>query len=256
MNHNLTALIVDDEKSARETLTGILQRYFPFVSVAGYAESFESAVQLLNAASVDLVFMDIRLGNRTGFEVLRELQDFDFEVIFTTAYEDYVLQALRMAAVDYLLKPIVREELETAIVRAQSIVSARHRAEKISVLLENGRPNNQIKRIMLPHHKGFQVVGIESILYCIADGNYTSFHLNDGSSLIVSRTLGEFEPMLEPHEFFRIHFSSIVNLAQVKKYSGGRGGTVTMTDGRELQLAHRRKQDFLQRFAFTRSQNA
>jgi two-component system LytT family response regulator len=204
------------------------------------------AVRLIESTSPQLVFLDVRLSDGLGFDVLRQLKQRDFELICITAYDSYALEAFRFSAVDYLLKPIGPEEWEEALIRVRKRLTERSSQGSIAALLHNlsGNPN---KKMSIPTPTGFDFIDLVDIVWCQSEGAYTAFHLTTGVTLLSSRNLGEYESMLCNGRFFRIHNSIIVNCQYVKSYMKGRGGYVLMTDGAELEVSQRRKADFLKK---------
>ncbi|MEM7038565.1 MAG: LytTR family DNA-binding domain-containing protein [Bacteroidota bacterium] len=242
----IRAVIIDDEPSAREALQGLLARYVEGVEVVGEAENVENGLRVLAEQTPDMLFLDVRLDQQTGFDMLDRLPKHDFHVVFTTAYDEYALRAIKVAAIDYLLKPINIDELSGAVEKVKAALKLENTDERISILLNNLQGGGQ--RLILPTFRGFVVRNIPEIVYCEADRNYTVFHFAAEKPITVARTLGDYADMLAGHGFVRTHMSYIVNVAEVRRYTGGRGGMITMSNGKEVPLAQRRKQDFLDQF--------
>ncbi|MEL6676983.1 MAG: LytTR family DNA-binding domain-containing protein [Bacteroidota bacterium] len=250
----LKALIVEDERNSQELLKALITEYCDGIEVASIAGNVADALAAVKDVNPDLVFLDIELPDGDGFQVLEKSENITFDVIFTTAYDQYAMRAFKFSATDYLLKPVDIEELQAA---AQRVVEKRqseepgNKGEHLEALIRNirnmGKP---FKRIVLPTSNGFTVVNPEDIIRCESDRNYTFIFLNDGRKILVSRTIKEYDEMLQDYNFFRIHQSHLINLAYLKNYTRGRGGYVELTDGSQLDVSARRKSEFLKRMAY------
>ncbi|EOZ98121.1 response regulator [Indibacter alkaliphilus LW1] len=235
-------LIIEDEPHSKERLQLLLEKYHPdTISIDGWAKSYEEAVDLLRPATVDLVFFDIQMQDYNAFDILSELQEVNFDVIFTTAHEGYALKAFRVNAIDYLLKPIDREELERALKRHFN----RKEGSQVSMSQKWKKEMVLNKRLEIPTPKGLEFVPIQDIIRCEADGNYTKVFLRDKSKIMVAKTLKEFEKALEKHHFLRPHQSHLVNIEDVKSYHKGKGGFLILSDHTEIEVASRRKEEVL-----------
>jgi len=243
----IKTLIIEDEEKSVYVLRELIRQSAPDLEVTGVAGHVERAVRLIEDNSPQLVFLDIRIGDGLGFDVLRQLQRRDFELICITAYDSYALEAFRFAAIDYLLKPIGVQELEETVQRVRLRLAERTSHDGIRTLLHNlsGHAN---KHISIPTLSGYDFVEMESIIWCESEGSYTIFHLAGGSKLTSSRNLGSYEELLCKGSFCRIHHNSIVNLHQIKQYKKGKRGFVIMCDQTELEVSQRRKADLLARF--------
>jgi two-component system LytT family response regulator len=186
------------------------------------------------------------LNESTGFDLLNRLPKITFEVIFTTAYDNYAIKAFKFSALDYLLKPVAAEELLQGISKYQQIQNQQQLSEKFSALFQNLKASNGLpKKITVPTSKGLEFIAVDDIIRCEADVNYTTIFLKDKKHLMVAKTLKEFDDMLTEHQFFRIHNSHLINLNYVKSYHKGKGGYVTMADNTSLEVSTRRKDLFL-----------
>jgi two-component system LytT family response regulator len=246
----LRSAIIDDEQGSRDTLSALLARYCPNVEVVAVADSIQSAFSAIRTHRPDVIFLDIQMPHGSGFDLIEEAHDHNCEVILTTAYDQYAIKAVRAAALDYLLKPIDIEELITAVQRAEKQVGDRRlrgaaRAYAAAVPERGRRPT----RIALPTLDDLIFIQVGDIVRCEATGNYTVFHLVHGESHVTSRTLKEYETMLEDADFFRVHHSHLVNLDHVRKYVRGDGGAIVMLDGAEVPVARRRKDELLMRLS-------
>ncbi len=249
----LHALIVEDELNSQELLKEIIESYCEGVKVVATAQGVAEALEKIKEHKPQLLLLDIELSDGDGFQVLEQVEDMDFDVIFTTAYDQYAIKAFKFAATDYILKPVDIEELQEAVKR---IVEKRQNPdedpanEQLQALINNIRNIQQpFKRIVLPTSNGFTVVDPKDIVRCEADRNYTFIFLKDKRKILVSRTIKDYEEMLVDFNFFRIHQSHLINLAFLKNYTRGRGGYVELTDGSVLDVSARKKADFLRRLA-------
>lgn len=235
---SLRSLIVDDESSGRDALRALLAAHCPQVVVVAEAASVREAQEMIRRShEIDIVFLDIELPDGSGFDVLEEAGSREFAVIFVTAYDNYGIQAVKAAAVDYLLKPVSPDELCDAVDRA---------IERMEARTENYRSAGEIpERIALPNAQGLRIVETADIVRCRSHSNYTEFRFIDGDSLLVSRPMGEFERVLVRSGFFRVHNSHLINMRHVRSYVRGKGGYVVMTDGSHVDVSVRRKEAFL-----------
>lgn len=239
------AIIVDDENHCIQTLRYDLARLCPHVQVIGESLSGEDAIHKIRDLQPDLVFLDIEMPGMSGFELLRALERINFQVIFVTAYDQYAIQAFRFAALDYLLKPIVGEQLKEAVARAASYAHATHNATQLEVLMHNLRDGLKSPKIGLPSGRGMDFVNTDDILYCKAESNYTQISLRDGKKYTYSKTLKDIEHLLANLGFFRIHQSYLIHMGDVHRYLRDDGGYVEMTDGFRIPIAKRRKEEFM-----------
>jgi two-component system, LytTR family, response regulator len=245
------AVLIDDERHCLDRLQHLLESGFrDQVQVAGSFSGLEESLPILTAGGADLVFLDVELGSRSGFDLLREVPPTGFEVIFTTAFEKYAVQAFRCSAVDYLLKPIGMPELAAAMQKVQTRFTAEEKIRRYEALLHNLQhlPDSN-KKIGIPTVSGLEFVAVGDIIRCEAQVNYTTIFLKDRKKITVARTLKEFEELLEPYQFFRIHQSHLINLLYVQRFHKGKGGWVAMADQSVIEVATRRKDAFLQKMA-------
>ncbi|RMG71800.1 MAG: DNA-binding response regulator [Bacteroidetes bacterium] len=248
----LKAVIVEDEKNSQELLKELVEEYCDGIMVAGIAGGVAEALEAIATHSPDLLFLDIELPDGDGFQVLEKSPDKRFDVIFTTAYDQYAMRAFKFSATDYLLKPVDIDELQAATtrVREKREAGGTDNTDQLQALIQNLRHMNQpLKRIVLPTTNGFTVVNPEDIIRCESDRNYTFIFLNDKRRILVSRTIKEYDEMLSEYNFFRIHQSHLINLNYLKNYTRGRGGYVELTDGSVIDVSARRKSEFLKRMA-------
>ncbi|TAE56309.1 MAG: DNA-binding response regulator [Bacteroidetes bacterium] len=246
----IKSVIIDDEAQARKVMKNLLAADFPGVEVVGEADDIHSGMEAIRSCQPDLVFLDIQLKSGTGFELLDRLGDENVEVIFVTAYDNYALTAFQFAAFGYLLKPVRISELQKVLMRfeEQQRLKQQSRQERIKVLIESYEDKGQVKKLIVQHVNGFQVLPLHEILYLRGEDNYTRFMLEKGEQTLVSKTLKEYEQLLDDFGFYRIHQSYLVNLRHVREYTKGEGGTVTMHNHDELPVSRRKKAGFLKKF--------
>lgn len=234
----MKALIVDDEAANRENLNGLLQTYAPDVQVCGFAESVAEALAAIQLHRPQLVFLDIQLHGQSGFDLLKQVGDITFEVIFVTAYDKYGIQAVKFAALDYLLKPIDIDELRTAVDKARRTISRKQNNERLTYLLDYLNDERKTPpRIALPLFGETRYVNIADIIRCEADNTYTKFFLTGGEHILVSKTLKEYADMLSAHRFIRAHQSHLVNVAHVKSWLREDGGVLLLSDGTKVPVS-------------------
>ena len=244
----IKTVIIEDEQKSVYVLTDLIKRLAGDLEIPGTASHVQEAIKLLENTKPDLVFMDVRLADGTGFDVLGKLSFRNFALIFVTAYDSYGLEAIRFSAIDYLLKPIGIPHFEEAVERARKMLSLTIRQNTIETLLHNlVQQGTQEKRINIATINGYEFVELSDIVWCQSEGSYTTFYLADKSKIISSRNIGFYEEMLNNHNFCRIHHGTMIHMRFVKSYRKGKGGYVIMSDGIELEIAQRRKAAFLEK---------
>jgi two-component system LytT family response regulator len=242
----LKAVIIDDEKDSREILANYVARYCKDVTVCGFGESVATGLESIHKHQPDIVFLDIEMPYGNGFDLLAQVNNVTFETIFVTAFDNYAIQALNQSAAYYLLKPIDIDELIKAVDKIRSERNNQNYTQHARILLDNIKSGSQ--KIMLPTMEGFEIVTISSIQYCEAADNFTKFFFDNGSNLMICRTLKYFEDILHSHRFLRIHRSYLINPAFVIRYNKGKGGYVTMKNDMELEISPNKKNEFLDLF--------
>jgi two-component system, LytTR family, response regulator len=243
----ITCVIIDDEKPARDSLELMLHRYFPEkVKVVGAAGSLKEGVITIYKHNPDLVFLDIEMPEENGFKLFNYFQQVPFSVIFTTAYAEYAIKAIKVAALDYILKPVSVNSLNEAIGLYEKRQLAGIPPENIRKLLNSLNPaSSAIEKVALPTFDGFQLEKINTIIYCKADQNYTRVYTIDRRELLISKPLNIVQSLLPEDIFYRIHKSHMVNLNYIKSYSRAEGFHVVLEDGTKLDVAGRRNEDFV-----------
>lgn len=245
----LKAILVDDEQDSRQILASYLSKYCPDVELLATCKNIKEGLEAIKKHQPDLLFLDIEMPYGTGFDLLEQVEEVDFETVFVTAYDNYAIQALNMSAAYYLLKPVDIDELVAAVDKIKSERIESNESFHVQVLLDNiKQENDRPKKIMLPTFEGFEIVPIDDIIYCEADDNFTKFHLKQGKPLLISKTLKYFEDTLPMTKFVRIHRSSLINTDFVVRYTKGKGGYVTMANNAELEVSSKKKAQFLEIF--------
>ncbi|HPE99026.1 MAG TPA: LytTR family DNA-binding domain-containing protein [Bacteroidales bacterium] len=236
----IRAIIIDDEDASRITLKALLGRYVPDVQIIAEAVDVESGLATVKQFTPDLVFLDIQMPDGSGFRLLEMLPEIDFDVIFTTAFDQYAIKAIKFSALDYLLKPIVSDDLKKAVEKHRQKISAPDRNISYRTLLENLNP--EPRKIVLHTFEGMHVVETADIIRCQSDDCYTNFYLNGGKRIIVSKTLKEIEEQLTGKDFIRPHKSHLINLQYIKTVVRNDGGYIVMKDGTEIPISRRKKE--------------
>lgn len=242
-----TCVIIDDEKNARETLAKIIERYFSTkIKILFSADSVKEGVFAINKYNPDLVFLDIEMPEENGFKLFDYFDIYNFEVIFTTAYKQYAIDAIKFAALDYLLKPINFIDLRDVLTRLEKKQSKTSNNAQIEAFLSNvnNDPGN-FNKIALPTLDGYQLEKVNNIVYCQAEESYCKIFTNRNEVILVARTLKNIEELLPEEVFFRIHKSHLVNMNYIKSYSKTDGYKIKLENGVELDVATRRNDEFL-----------
>jgi two-component system, LytTR family, response regulator len=244
--HTKTIIIEDEEKNLF-VISDLIHRYAPTLELCGTASHVAPAARLIESVRPNLVLMDVRIGDGTGFDVLRALSTREFELIFITAYDSYALEAIRFAAIDYLLKPVGIAEFKTAIERAENRLKEKTHYSKLETLMYNlsqTDPGN--KKLSIPSVSGYEFVNLSDIVWCKSEGSYTIFYLADRTKITSSRNIGFYEEIMNINDFYRVSNSVMFNLHFLKSYSRNQA-TIMLNDGTELAISTRRKGDFVER---------
>ncbi len=248
--NTLSTLIVDDEPKSRNLIATILAKYCPQVELLGAVGNITEAYELIQKQSPQLLLLDIEMPHGTGFDLLRKVDRSDFEVVFVTGFDHYALQAIKFHALDYLLKPVDALEMVAAVKKAQQNWEGKKDQERLRQLLRNLKePDPSSHQLAIPTIDGREYVPIHQILYCTADGSYTSFTLDGGRLLVSSKNLGEYEKILPDvnetfqHCFFRVHHRYLINISYIQKYNR-KDNFIQMDDQSTISIAHRRKAKF------------
>jgi len=239
----LRAVIVEDEKRSRETLSGLLKLYCKNLEVVGEAENVRGGLDIIQRKDPDVVFLDIQMPDGSGFKLLEQIKQIKFDVIFTTAYDQFAIKAIRYSALDYLLKPIFPNDLVNAVKKAEKNKQLQKSNENIKVLLENiNLPPAESPKIILSTSEKINIVKVDEIIRCESDNYYTMFYFTNGKRLLVSKTLKEQEELLGEHNFIRPHKSHLINVKYIKSYLKSDGGVILMEDGSKIPVSRRKKE--------------
>lgn len=242
----MNAVIIEDEFHSREFLKNVLAELFPEIRLVGMAESVPSGIALIEHTKPELVFLDIEMHSGTGFDLLQAVSRRDFDVIFTTAYDHYALQAIKFSAVDYLLKPIDLDELGVAVKKVKDRRTHQTGNEALEMLMANlKQPESEKQIITLSTSEGLEFVPLQQIIRLEAAGAYTTFFLKDGKKVMVSKNLKEYEQILPVKHFFRLHNSHIVNINEVRRMLKTDGGYAILNDGSTIMISPKKKDEFV-----------
>lgn len=245
----LKAVVVEDEKTSRETLINYIEKYCDGVQVVGEGEDVPSGIAAIKKHQPDIVYLDIEMPYGNGFDLLEQVGDVSFETIFVTAYSNYAIKAFNSSAAFYLLKPVDIEELINATAQVKESVESNLHQTHTKVLLENIQSENkQLTKLVLPLLDGFEIIKVKDIVRCKANDNYTEIFLLDGKKFTISKTLKFYEDLLKDLDFVRVHKSHLINIQYVKKYTKGKGGFATLIDGSEVEVSSTKKESFLRYF--------
>lgn len=241
-----SAILIDDERDCLDLLNWQLTNYCPEIKILAACNSPKEGLEAIAALKPDVVFLDIEMPFLNGFEMLRQVPDINFEVIFTTAYDEYALKALKINALDYLLKPTAKDELISAVEKLKKRVKSKAKGDDQPLLLQLlNLQNYPSKKIAIPIQDSILFLNIDDILYVKSESNYSTIQLKNTKSILASKTLRHFEDLLNGYQFYRIHASYLINLAEITKYKKTEGGSVVMSNGEEIKISRGRKDDFL-----------
>ncbi len=238
----IKTIIIDDEPASIEALKIKINRISSEIEIIGTFYSAIEASQNLEKLKPALIFLDIEMPEMDGFNFLAQFPNRDFEVIISTAHDEYAIEALRQSAIDFLLKPVSINELKEALERSKHKITAKQKTDRPSL----HKLNAQFDKIPIPSMRGLHFVPVKEILYLMSEGNYTSIFLENSQKIVSSKNLGEYETLLENLHFYRIHHSTIINLSHIKEYLKGEGGSVILSNGTELDVSKRKKKEFLE----------
>lgn len=249
----MKVLIVDDEQHNREGLRLILNKKFPEINIVGEVANAGEARKVLSEHKVDVLLLDIQMPKENGFDLLNSLEDRNFLTVFITAHAEHAIRAFKSNAVDYILKPIDEDELALAIQKCKSKLDLMNRSEESGIIykqainqaINNASNNEYPQKLTLTHSNGFQIVSVDNITHLLADGNYTHIYFSNENPLLTSKPIKEFEEILDPKLFFRIHKSTMINIHYLKNYSSAEGHEVLLTNGVKLSISRRRLDDFM-----------
>jgi two-component system, LytTR family, response regulator len=241
---HITAVIIDDEKGARDSLRTMLQMYCEGVTVLGEADNVERGRALILEVNPDLIFLDVEMPPATGFDLIRSMDALKADIIFITAHNHYAINAIKLSALDYLLKPVNRLELMEAVKKHRE-KEGRTPREVLDLLRMHIDSKKETERLVIASLQGLEIIKVSDIIYCEGERNYTTFHLTGKEALLSSKTLKEYETLLPSSTFIRVHQKYLVNINYVKKYLKGRGGTLIMSNGQSIEVSQSKKQIML-----------
>lgn len=242
----IRALLIDDEHFARQALKNALEQYCPQIQLLQSCESPQEGIAAIRKHNPELVFLDVQMPGMSGFDLLKQLEPVAFDVIFITAYDRYAIKAIRFSAVDYLMKPLDVDDLMQAVKRVQERQDQGGSAHRLASVIHNlNYKSAGIDKLAVPTLEGIDFIDIQEIIFCQADGGYTTVYLADESTKLISRTLKDFENLLSESGFCRVHHRSLINMQHIKKYIKGEGGYVILTHDHQVDISRRKKDEFI-----------
>ena len=243
----IKAIIIDDEDDARDSLQLILEDCCPAVEIVAHCSSAKQGLSALQEHKPDLVFLDIQMPHMTGFQMLEHLSQIDFKIIFVTAYDTYAIRAIKYSALDYLVKPVDADELVEAVKKMTTVQSHATPGQYQAMVINLTNYSGSHKKLAVPTTDRIHFLDVHDIIYCEANGNYTVIHLKGARQILSSKTLKEYEILLEEEGFCRVHHASLINLQCVLEYLKGEGGSVKLLEGHHVDISRRKKEEFLKR---------
>lgn len=234
---SMKVIIVDDQVSVRNSISAILNKDYPEIEIIATAGTIEDGYSVIKNEEPNLLFLDVELPDGTGFELLQKLLPVDFKVIFITGHQEYALKAIKMSALDFILKPFERDEIHDAVDRAREVINKEEEQVKLQALSENLENKKILKRIILATSDNLHLVAIADIIRAEADSNYTKFFIADGQKIMVSRTIKEFDTLMADSGMVRVHQSHLVNISFVDKYIRRDGGSLQLKDGTSIPVS-------------------
>lgn len=243
----IKAIIIEDEKMSREALRRMLEKYCPEVEIMAEADGYRKGLEEIRKRHPDVIFLDIQMPDGSGFRLLEEIGEIDFAIIFTTAFDQFAIKAIKYSALDYLLKPIIPQELVEAVQRVEKKKAENIRKKNLESIPENQRLSEERnQKIVLSTAEMIHVISVDDIIRCESDNYYTYFHFVDGRKLLISKTLKENEELLSQHNFIRPHKSHLVNIKFIKSYIRQDGGYILMNDGTKIPVSRRKKDKIME----------
>lgn len=244
----LRTLIIDDEPSVRNTLNGLLKRTCPQVSIVGEAHSVATGIRAIMEKSPDLILLDIKMDDGTGFDLLNHFENINFKIIFVTAYEEFAIRAFDFSVIDYLLKPINPEKLVKAVKNVE-LLKSKDFSTQLNALRENiDTHGGAIKKIILKNQESIHLLNVDDIIHCESDGSYTVFETFDNYKIVVSKNLKEYDALLSQSGFLRLHRSHLINLKHIKRFDKHDGGYIVMSNGSQIPVSTSGRERLLELF--------
>jgi two-component system LytT family response regulator len=243
----IKAIIIEDEKMSRETLRRMLEKYCPTVEVVAEADGYRKGLEQIRKYNPDVIFLDIQMPDGSGFRLLEEVDDIDFEIIFTTAFDQFAIKAIKYSALDYLLKPIIPQDLMDAVKKVEKKRAELRKRKNLDIQMDSAHATDESsQKIILSTAEMIHVINVDDIVRCESDNYYTYFFFTDGRKLLVSKTLKENEELLSNHNFIRPHKSHLVNVKYIKSFIRQEGGYIIMTDGSRIPVSRRKKDKIME----------
>jgi two-component system, LytTR family, response regulator len=240
------ALIIDDEKHCSDNLQWQLKQYCPEIEIAAVCNNGEDALYQIHLLQPQLIFLDVEMPGMSGFEMLEKLGEINFDIIFTTGFNQYAIRAIKFGALDYLVKPIDKDELRAAV---DKVIKRNHgeSLKQLTALLTHIRKSNDLsfQKIALPTMHGYELIPLNNIMYCESKSNYTNICLNNGQQMLISKTLKDIEELLNMQPFFRTHNSYLVNLQYAIRYTKGEGGFLVLNNDITIPVSRNKKEELL-----------
>ncbi len=244
----IKTLIIEDEQKSRDVLMKIIEKSCPELKVVGNATNVTEGVDLIKSLKPDLVFLDITMPDGSGFDLLEQVADQKFDLIFATASNSHAIRAFKYSACDYLLKPIDVEELRNAVLRVVKRKSEAPDMGNLNFLIQHlKRSDDNFQKITLPTGNAYEIINLKDIVRCEADGSYTYFYLVDKRKLMVSASLKHYEELLPEQDFIRVHHHNLINMNHVVRFLKEDGGYAVMSDGSKIEISRRKKDQFMER---------
>jgi two-component system, LytTR family, response regulator len=244
----LRTIIIDDEAPVREMLARLVKKFCPQAQLVGEAYSVASGLKAIHELNPGLLLLDIKLEDGTGFDMLRQLGNIDFKIIFITAYEKYAVQAFKFAAIDFILKPVNPEELADAVARAENLSQHQFNTQ-LQALEENLKTDiHQKKKMVLKTQENIFLLDLQNIIHFESDGCYTRVYTTEGEPILVSKTLKDYDEMLSGSSFYRVHKSYLINLNHIRRFERQEGGTIVLTGNHKIPVASRKREELIGMF--------
>lgn len=238
----MKSLIIDNEDPIRESIVNLIKLFCPDIKEIRESNSVKNGLETLEHFTPDLLFLDVELGDGTGMDLLNQLQNPSFKVIFITAHDKYAVNAFRHSALDFLLKPINPEELVAAVQKTKEAISNQNIVSQLSVLKDYLKPGVQNEhKVVLKDNQSIYFVKVNDIIRCESETSYTTFYLTTGEEIVISKKIKEFDELLEPHGFLRVHQSHLVNTKKIKRFDKQEGGFIVLDNGHTVPVAQRKK---------------
>ncbi len=249
MEKKLKVVIIDDEQNSIEALQWELKAFEDEIEIVGQTMSAKEGISIIKKQKPNIVFLDIEMPCMNGFEMLEKIDQIDFDIVFTTAYDQFALKAFEISAMDYLLKPVNYDDLNNVIEKVKKKIEAPIIQKQLEMLFEFMKNKNpDFPTIALPTMETLEFVEINSIINCESESNYTRIYTTEGDKFMVSKTLKDIESMLKGHNFVRVHHSHLVNIIHIKRYIKGRGGELVLKNGTVIPVSRNKKEDLMKLF--------